>query len=164
MSDTANRAFTEANLYLYPALDSSHGDTIGVSLGLSGHTPGRVTTGDCNNANTLDFKGNASAFGGGNNMDAYGFAWLFTPAGGNTKLAIGSADGNRVWVNGTLRNDTNATRILTRDQDVTASTALPAGWNRILFKLHSFTGTFPGDGQPAQLDQRQFECRVGQLL
>lgn len=148
VSDTSNRGFTEANLYLYPALDITHGNTIGATLGLSGKTPGRVTTGDCNNANTLDFRGNAGAFGGGNNMDAYGFAWIFSPGGGTTKLAIGSADGNRLWVNGSLKNDTNATRSLTRDQDVTASTTLPAGWNRVLFKLHAFTGTFQGTVSP----------------
>jgi GH25 family lysozyme M1 (1,4-beta-N-acetylmuramidase) len=144
ISDTSNRGFTEASLYLYPVLDTTHGNIIGATLGLSGKTPGRVTTGDCNNANTLDFKGNASAFGGGNNLDGYGFAWIFSPSGGAAKLAIGSADGNRLWVNGSLKNDTNATRTLTRDQDVTTSTTLSAGWNRVLFKLHSFTGTFQG--------------------
>ena len=163
VSDAANRSFSEANLYLYPSVDTSHGNVIPAAMGLSGKIPGRVTTGDCNNANTLDFKGNASAFGGGNNMDAYGFAWIFSPAGAGPKLAIGSADGNRVWVNGSLRNDTNVTRTLTRDQDVTAATTLPAGWNRILFKLHSFTGAFQGtvslrNGANAKLNEPSVNC------
>ena len=81
-SDMANRSFAwgEAGLYLYPAVDTTHGNVITAGLGLSGKTPGRGTTGDCNNANTLDFKGNANAYGGGDNMDAYGFAWIgFAP-------------------------------------------------------------------------------------
>src|SRR5204862_5447706 len=76
VSDTSNRSFNEANLYLYPAVDTSHGNVITAALGLNGKTPGRVTTGDCNNANTLDFKGNANSFGGGDNIDSYGFAWI----------------------------------------------------------------------------------------
>ena len=60
------------------------------------------------------------------------------------KFAIGSADGNRLWVNGSLKNDNNASRSLTRDQDNTGSVSLPAGWSRVLFKVHNFTGTFQG--------------------
>ncbi|HSU53776.1 MAG TPA: NBR1-Ig-like domain-containing protein, partial [Candidatus Dormibacteraeota bacterium] len=144
VSDTANRSFSEANLYLYPALDNSHGNTIGTTMGLNGKDTGRVTTGDCNNSNSLDFKGNANAYGGGDNMDGYGFAWVFSPTGATPKLVIGSDDGNRLWVNGVLKNDTNATRSLTRDQDQTAGVTLPAGWNRILLKVHNFTTGFQG--------------------
>jgi hypothetical protein len=144
VSDTANRSFSEANLYLYPAVDTSHGNVISAGLGMNGKTPGRITTGDCNNTNTLDFKSNANAYGGGDNMDAYGFAWIFSPGGATPQLAIGSDDGNRVWVNGVLRNDTNATRSLTRDQDHTAAISLPAGWSRVLFKVHNFSTGFQG--------------------
>jgi N-acetylmuramoyl-L-alanine amidase len=146
VSDTANRSFAwgESGLYLYPAVDTSHGNHIAADLGLSNKTPGRVTTGDCNNANTLNFKGNASAYGNGDNMDAYGFAWVLAPAGAAPKFTLGSDDGNRLWVNGALINDTNASRGLTRDQDTTASTSLPVGWSRLLFKVHNFTGTFQG--------------------
>ncbi len=145
VSDTANRdfAFGESGLYLYPAVDSTHGDVITSGLGFSGKTPGRVTTGDCNNANSLNFKGNASAYGG-DNMDAYGFAWVYAPSGAGPKFDIGSDDGNRVWVNGNLINDSNSSRGLTRDQDVTGSISLGAGWNRVLFKVHSGTGAFEG--------------------
>ena len=144
VSDTANRSFSEGGLYLYPAVDSSHGNTIGTLMGLNGESPGRITTGDCNNANALDFKGNANAFGGGDNMDAYGFAWVFSPTGAAPQLVIGSDDGNRLWVNGVLKNDNNATRTLTRDQDHTAAVPLPAGWSRVLFKVHNFSGGFQG--------------------
>jgi GH25 family lysozyme M1 (1,4-beta-N-acetylmuramidase) len=163
VSDTSNRSFNEAGLYLYPAVDASHGNVIAATMGLNGQTPGRVTTGDCNNANTLDFKANANAFGGGDNMDSYGFAWIFSPAGGSNKLAIGSANGNRVWVNGSLKNDTNATRSLTRDQDVTATVSLPAGWSRVLFKVHNFTGAFQGtvslrNGTNVNLNNPSLNC------
>jgi len=146
VSDTANRAFAwdESGLYLYPALDTSHGNAIGVGLGLNGKTPGAVTTGDCNNANVLDFKGNASAYGNGDNMDSYGFAWVFAPAGASPRFTMGSDDGNRVWVNGSLVNDNNAARGLTRDQDTTSSVSLPVGWSRVLLKVHNGTGSFQG--------------------
>ncbi len=153
VSDTANRAFNEANLYLYPAVDTTHGSAITTALGYNGNTPGRVTTGDCNNTNTLNFggaangvapAGNAAAYGNANAADAYGFAWVFSPAGAAPKFMLGSDDGNRLWVNGVLRNDVNTSRSLTRDQDTTAAVTLPAGWNRVLFKLHNVSGTWQG--------------------
>ncbi len=144
VSDTANRSFNESSLYLYPAVDTSHGNAISAGLGYNGKTAGRVTTGDCNNANTLNFKGNAGTYGGGDNMDAYGFSWIFVPSSAAPKFMIGSSDGNRLWVNGSLKNDTNANRTLTRDQDVTSAVTLSAGWNRVLFKLHNFTNNFQG--------------------
>jgi hypothetical protein len=146
VSDTSGRSFAwgESGLYLYPAVDTSHGNHIAADLGLSGKTPGRVTTGDCNNANTLNFKGNANAYGGGDNMDSYGFAWVLAPSGAGPRFVIGSDDGNRVWVNGSMINDTNASRGLTRDQDTTGAVSLTAGWNRVVFKVHNFTGTFQG--------------------
>jgi N-acetylmuramoyl-L-alanine amidase len=146
VSDTTGRAFAwgEAGLYLYPAVDTSHGNHITADLGLNGKTPGRVTTGDCNNANTLDYKTNASGYGGGDNMDAYGFAWVLAPNGAGPRFVIGSDDGNRVWVNGSLINDTNASRSLTRDQDNPGVVSLTTGWNRVLFKIHNITGGFQG--------------------
>ena len=146
VTDISGRAFAwgESGLYLYPAVDTSHGNRITADLGLAGKTPGRVTTGDCNNANTLNFKGNASAHGNGDNMDSYGFAWLFAPTNASPKFAIGSDDGNRLWINGSLVNDTNASRTLTRDQDLTGAVSLIPGWNRVLFKVHNATTTFQG--------------------
>jgi hypothetical protein len=153
VTDTSNRSFNETNLYLYPAIDSSHGNAIATALGLNGKTPGRVTAGDCNNANTLNFggpvngvspAGNASAYGNANNADAYGFAWVFAPAGAGPQIVIGSDDGNRLWVNGVLKNDNNAARGLTRDQDNTGAVGLPAGWSRVLFKVHNITGGWQG--------------------
>ncbi len=153
VTDTSNRSFTESSLYLYPAVDSSHGNIINTLLGLNGNTAGRVTTGDCNVSNTLNFAGamngispdgNAVAYGNANNADAYGFAWLFSPAGAAPQFVIGSDDGNRLWVNGALVNSTNASRGLTRDQDRTAAVSLPAGWSRVLFKVHNFTSGFEG--------------------
>jgi GH25 family lysozyme M1 (1,4-beta-N-acetylmuramidase) len=153
VSDTANRSFNEANLYLYPAVDTSHGNVIATALGLNGKVPGRVTTGDCNNTNTLNFAGAnngvspdgvAAAYGNANNADAYGFAWVFAPAGAAPQIVIGSDDGNRLWVNGVLKNDINTTRGLIRDQDNTGAVSLPAGWSRLLFKVHNNTSTFQG--------------------
>lgn len=146
VSDTANRSFAwgESGLFVYPALDTSHGNTIATGLGFDGKTPGRVTTGDCNTTNSLNFKGNANAYGGGDNMDSYGFAWVYAPGGAGPKYLLGSDDGNRLWVNGNLVNDNNAARGLTRDQDETSGIAMPAGWSRVLFKVHNGTGGFEG--------------------
>ena len=153
VSDTSNRSFNETNLYLYPAVDTSHGNVIPTALGLNGKTPGHVTTGDCNNVNTLDFggvvngvspAGNAVAYGNANNADSYGFAWVFSPAGAGPQFVLGSDDGNRLWINGVLKNDNNASRGLTRDQDNTGAVGLPAGWSRVLFKVHNVSGGFQG--------------------
>jgi hypothetical protein len=130
----------ESGLYLYPAVDATHGNV----FAYSGKTPGHVQTGDCNWANSLDFKGNAHAYGGGDNMDSYGFCWVYAPAGAGPKFLIGSDDGNRVWVNGSLINDNNSARGLTRDQDETSGIGLPTGWSRVLFKIHNGTGSFQG--------------------
>jgi GH25 family lysozyme M1 (1,4-beta-N-acetylmuramidase) len=150
VNDLQNRGFIEGGLFLYPSLDTSHGNAIGALMGLNGRTPGRVLTGDCNYTNTLNFDGsaetggNADAFGHCDNCDAYGFAWLFSPSGSGTKLVIGSGDGNRVWVNGALVNNTNANRTFARDQDTSGTVTLPGGWTRLLFKVHNFTGNFQG--------------------
>jgi N-acetylmuramoyl-L-alanine amidase len=135
-------SLNEANLYLYPAVDTTHGNV----LSFGGVAPGHVTTGDCNNANSLNFAagGNAAAYGGGEYRNSYGFAWLYTPTGAAPKFDIGSDDGNRVWVNGTLINDNNAFRGLGRDSDVTGSVSLTAGWNRVLFKIHNGAAGFEG--------------------
>lgn len=137
VSDT--HGFDEPSLYLYPAVDRTHGDV----LLYGGKAAGQVTTGDSNNANSLDFKGNAAAYGA-DNADAYGFAWVCAPAGAAPKFLVGSDDGNRVWVNGALVNDNNASRALTRDQDETSAIALPTGWSRVLFKVHNATSGFAG--------------------
>ncbi len=151
VSDTSNRSFTEANLYLYPALDSTHGNAIGALIGLNGKNPGHISTGDCNVGNTLNFTGpangflpgNAAAYGNANNADSYGFAWLYCTAATSPKFLIGSDDGNRLWVNGVLKNDTNASRGLVLDQDAT-TVSLPQGWNRVLFKVHNNVAGFQG--------------------
>lgn len=145
VSDTSNRNFAwgETGLYLYPAIDTTHGNTIAAGLGLNGKTPGRVSTGDCNNANILDFTGNASAYGG-DNADAYAFAWMYAPEGAGPRVNIGSDDGNRVWVNGNLINDNDSYRGLTRDEDQTGGIGFNKGWNRILFKVHNGGGGFSG--------------------
>ena len=75
---------------------------------------------------------------------------MYAPTGGSPKFDIGSDDGNRVWVNGNLINDNNASRGLTRDQDVTGGVSLPGGWSRVLFKIHNGTRRLRGDHEPAQ--------------
>ncbi len=139
LTDNAT-GWDEADIYLYPAVDTSHGNV----FAYNGEVPGRVTTGDCNWQNSLNFKGNASAYGNCDNCYSYGFAWMYSPGGCGPKWLIGSDDGNRLWVNGSLRNDNDASRGLTRDDDETGGYGWSAGWGRVLFKVRNGTGGFEG--------------------
>jgi len=140
--------FAEAGIYVYGAIDTSHGNYFANNL-YGGKTPYRVTTGDCGNAglgNYLNFKGNAGQ-NGNNNCDycnAYAFAWMYTPGGAGPMWGVGSDDGVRIWQNGTLILDNNAFRGTTWDQDRFLPTGMAAGWNRVLFKVHNGGGGFSG--------------------
>ena len=160
--------FGEAGLYFYPGLDTSHGNTISAGLGFrvgtsevtSGNNgttaavaSGRVTTGDCNNANVLNFggsvggvspAGNAAAYGNANNADAYACAWIYANAGAGPKIALGADDHSKVWINGTVVSD-NQTTCCTIDNYISSSgVGIAAGWNRVLFKIHNGGGGWNG--------------------
>jgi hypothetical protein len=97
-------------------------------------------------ANFLNFKGNAGANGNNNcdNCNAYAFAWVETPSGAGPQWGVGSDDGDRIWLNGTMIADNNTARGQTWDQDRFAPTGMAAGWNRVLFKVHNGGGGFSG--------------------
>jgi hypothetical protein len=128
----------EADMYLYPAVDTSHGNV----LNYGGKSPGRVTTGDCNNANTLDWKGNAAGYGNCDNCYSYGFAWVYAPSGAGPKFLIGADDDQKTWVNGTLIS--SGTNCCARDAFETGGVGLPSGWSRVLFKVRNGGGGFNG--------------------
>jgi hypothetical protein len=149
VTQTTGRSFPwgEAGVYLYPAVETGYGNVINTDLGYGGKPIGAVSTGDCGAAslaNSLNFKGNASAYGNGDNMDAYGFAWVYCPTAAGPQIKLGSDDGARVWVNGTLKYTDTTAHGLSRDQFTIAATSFPVGWNRVLFKIHNGTSGFEG--------------------
>ena len=130
--------WTESDIYLYPAVDTSHGNV----FNYGGKVPGRVQTGDCNWANKLDWKGNASSYGNCDNCYSYGFAWMYSPGGAGPKFLIGADDDQRTYVNGTLIS--SGTQCCNRDNFETGGIGMPAGWSRILFKVRNGSGGFNG--------------------
>ncbi len=136
-----NTDWNESDIYLYPALDTSHGNVFAYG---SSKVPGRVTTGDCNNANTLNIYtgGNAAAYGAVPGC-TYAFAWMYSPGGAGPKFLIGADDNSKTWVNGTLINN-NQTSCCSRDSYETGGIGLSPGWSRVLFKIYNGGG--PGFG------------------
>ncbi|PWU20771.1 MAG: hypothetical protein C5B50_03200 [Verrucomicrobia bacterium] len=146
--------FGEAGVYVYGAIDTTHGNYFGNNL-YGGYTPYRVQTGDCgadtspgsgSYPNYLNFKGNAGLNGNNNcdNCNAYAFAWVNT-IGAAPQWGIGSDDGNRVWLNGTMIADNNTARGMVWDQDrIHPGTGFSGGWNRVLFKVHNGGSGFSG--------------------
>ncbi|PWU20770.1 MAG: hypothetical protein C5B50_03195 [Verrucomicrobia bacterium] len=148
-----NNPFGESGLYVYGALDTTHGNYFANNL-YGGHTPYRVQTGDCGTntspgsgtyPNYLNFMGNAGQNGNNNctNCDAYAFAWVNT-IGAGPQWGVGSEDGDRIWLNGTLIADNNTARTLTWDQDRFLPTGFAGGWNRVLFKVHNGSSSSGG--------------------
>jgi hypothetical protein len=93
-------------------------------------------------------------FGGGDQRVAYARTWIFSSNRQPTHLELGTDDGVKVWLNGTLLFGTNATRGLTPGQEKIALT-LNTNWNELLFKVTQqnagweFTGRLANpDGSP----------------
>ena len=130
--------WTESDIYLYPAVDTSHGNV----FNYGGKVPGRVQTGDCNWANKLDWKGNAASYGNCDYCYSYGFAWMYAPSGAGPKFLIGADDDQKTYVNGTQIS--SGTQCCNRDNFETGGISMPAGWSRILFKVRNGSGGFNG--------------------
>jgi GH25 family lysozyme M1 (1,4-beta-N-acetylmuramidase) len=146
--------FGESGIYVYGAVDTSHGNYFANNL-YGGKAPYRVQTGDCGADTTpgsatypnfLNFKGNAGANGNNNcdNCNGYAFAWVQAPSAAGPQWGVGSDDGNRIWLNGTMIADNNIARGMTWDQDRFLPVGMSAGWNRVLFKVHNGGGGFSG--------------------
>ncbi|HQL80396.1 MAG TPA: YDG domain-containing protein, partial [Verrucomicrobiota bacterium] len=130
--------WTESDIYLYPAVDTTHGNV----FNYGGKIPGRVQTGDCNNANKLDWKGNAASYGNCDNCYSFGFAWMYAPSGAGPRFLIGADDDQRTYVNGTMISSGNL--CCNRDAFETGGISMPSGWSRILFKVRNGGGGFNG--------------------
>ena len=75
---------------------------------------------------------------GGDHCVVYAKSRVFVPTTQAVVLAIGSDDGIKLWVNGTLVHANNAVRGLTPDQD-RATGQLREGWNDLLAKITQHT-------------------------
>ena len=70
---------------------------------------------------------------------AYAGTYVYSAAAQNVKLAIGSDDGMKAWMNGKLVAAHDIGRGAALDQDLT-SVALNAGWNKLLIKVTQGVG------------------------
>ncbi len=75
---------------------------------------------------------------GGNHCVVYARTRLHVPTARDAVLAIGSDDGIKLWLNGSLVHATNAVRGLTPGQD-RANASLKAGWNEVFAKVTQHT-------------------------
>jgi HEAT repeat protein len=68
----------------------------------------------------------------------YALGYVYSPTERRVKLAVGSDDGVRVWLNDALVWSNHIHRAAKMDEDVTDAT-LRAGWNKVLLKLENNT-------------------------
>lgn len=88
--------------------------------------------------------------GAGENCAAYLGFWLFAPSavgegsaannGSPLSLRLGSDDGRRAWVNGTIVHEDRAIQALAPERLAAVPLVLDQGWNRILVKVAQGTG------------------------
>jgi HEAT repeat protein len=89
----------------------------------------------------------AEALGGADNVAGYARTRVWSPEAQEVQLELGSDDGVKVWLNGTVVHANNTERGLAPRQDL-AKVRLKQGWNELLLKI-----TNQGDGWA-------FCCRV----
>lgn len=78
---------------------------------------------------------------GGQDCAAYMRALLWSPNDQKAQLEIGSDDGVKVWLNGTLAHGNNVARAVTPGEDKVAI-GLQKGWNSLLLKITQGSGGF----------------------
>ena len=69
----------------------------------------------------------------------YALTYLYVPQNRNVNMYLGTDDGVRLWVNGSLLHDTMMIRGASPDQD-TVGIHLQKGWNTILLKVENNIG------------------------
>lgn len=105
------------------------------------------------------------AFTGGNHCVLYARTRVYSPDEREVNLALGSDDGLKLWLNGTLIHANNAVRGLVPGQD-RATGRLRSGWNELLAKVTQHTA---GCGLTVQITNRdgttvsglRFDARAG---
>ncbi len=78
---------------------------------------------------------------GGSDRAAYLRTYVWSPATQNVQLMLGSNDGIKVWLNGTVVHENNTGRTVTPDEDRVKVT-LNKGWNELLMKITQSGGTW----------------------
>ncbi len=76
---------------------------------------------------------------GGDNRVAYLRTGVRSPKEQSAKLQLGSDDGIKVWLNGKLIHENNATRPVSKADD-TVTVDLKKGWNSLMLKIVEGTG------------------------
>jgi hypothetical protein len=72
------------------------------------------------------------------NAFVYALGYVYSPTERRVKLALGSDDGVRVWLNDALVWSNHVHRPAKMDEDI-ADATLRAGWNKVLLKLENNT-------------------------
>ncbi len=124
--NNTNRDGYNANLIGENEVSPSSGDVSGGLTWVSHQSP----------IDIIDF---ASIFNPNIDTVAYAHVYVKSLSAQNCQLWLGSDDGIKVWVNGTLVHDNFAYRPAVKDQDKVAI-SLQAGWNRILIKVDQVGG------------------------
>ena len=83
----------------------------------------------------------AKAFGYPRYCAGYAAAYVYSPVQQTVGMWIGSNDGTKIWLNGTVVWFNDVYRSFTIDKDRTTLT-LRAGWNRLVIKLSQGTGSW----------------------
>jgi HEAT repeat protein len=104
-------------------------------------------------------------FTGGNHCVLYARTRVYSPDERDVNLALGSDDGLKLWLNGTLIHANNAVRGLVPGQD-RATARLRSGWNEFLAKVTQHTA---GCGLTVQITNKdgsavsglRFDARAG---
>jgi hypothetical protein len=71
----------------------------------------------------------------------YAFAYVYSPTAQKANMWMGSDDGIKVWINGTVAWTDDVHRPWVEDQDKT-TVSLNAGWNKVLAKISQFSKTW----------------------
>lgn len=70
------------------------------------------------------------------NAFAYALSYVFSPIERKVKLAVGSDDGVRIWLNDVVIHNNRVQRAAQLDQDIVDAT-LRAGWNKVLLRIEN---------------------------
>ncbi len=80
-----------------------------------------------------------TALGGGDDIAAYARTRVWSPADHEARLELGSDDGIKVWLNGSVVHANNTERGLAPRQDA-VKVGLKQGWNQLLLKVTNRSG------------------------
>ncbi len=92
--------------------------------------------------NSIDFNSaykNFASITNNDNLSTYASVYVYSPTDQALKLKIGSDDGIKLWLNGTLVHSNKVDRGVIADND-SLNVSLTPGWNRLISKISQGTG------------------------